>query len=81
MATAQWGLARTKVPAPTDGAINNLTVRVGDTATANEPLIGIIAEMMQVRLPKLLEQKVALWKSRQPFPCELLRFFLLPLHF
>lgn len=42
MATAQWGLARTKVPAPTDGAINNLTVRVGDTATANEPLIGIL---------------------------------------
>src|ERR1700728_4680054 len=41
--------------------------------------IGIIAEMMQVRLPKLLEQKLALWKSHQPFPCKLLRLFLLSL--
>ncbi|VTZ27841.1 Secretion protein HlyD family protein [Methylocella tundrae] len=43
MATAEWRLARTKAPAPIDGAINNLTVRVGDTGTANEPLIGIVA--------------------------------------
>ena len=42
MAIAQWRLARTKMAAPTDGAINNLTVRAGDTAQANVPLIGII---------------------------------------
>lgn len=42
MATAQWRLARTKVVAPTDGAITNLTVRVGDTGTAYEPLIGVV---------------------------------------
>jgi multidrug efflux system membrane fusion protein len=42
MATAQWSLARTKVVAPVNGAINNLTVRVGDMATLNEPLVGII---------------------------------------
>lgn len=43
MATAEWRLERTKIPTPMDGAINNLTVRVGDTATENEPLIGVIA--------------------------------------
>jgi len=42
MATAQWRLSRTKVPAPTDGAITNLTVRVGDSGTAYQPLIGIV---------------------------------------
>jgi membrane fusion protein, multidrug efflux system len=30
------------VVAPVNGAINNLTVRVGDMATLNEPLVGII---------------------------------------
>ncbi len=43
LATAQWSLDRTKLPTPIDGSINNLTVRVGDTATAYEPLIGIVA--------------------------------------
>lgn len=42
LATAQWRLSRTKVAAPTDGAINNLTVRVGDSGTAYQPLIGIV---------------------------------------
>jgi multidrug efflux system membrane fusion protein len=42
MATAQWRLSRTDVTAPTDGTVNNLTVRVGDTATAYTPLIGIV---------------------------------------
>jgi multidrug efflux system membrane fusion protein len=42
MATAQWRLARTRIDAPTDGTINALTVRVGDTARENEPLIGIV---------------------------------------
>ena len=42
MATAEWRLARTKVYAPADGIINNLTTRVGDTAQADVPLIGIV---------------------------------------
>ncbi|PNG27197.1 HlyD family secretion protein [Methylocella silvestris] len=43
LAIAQWRLDRTKIVAPLDGAINNLTVRVGDTGTVNDPLIGIVA--------------------------------------
>lgn len=42
LATAEWRLSRTKMYAPVDGAINNLTVRVGDTARENTPLIGIV---------------------------------------
>jgi membrane fusion protein, multidrug efflux system len=42
LATAEWQLERTQLYAPVDGTINNLTVRVGDTARENEPLIGII---------------------------------------
>jgi multidrug efflux system membrane fusion protein len=42
LATAQWRLSRTKLSAPTDGAITNLTVRVGDSGTAYQPLIGIV---------------------------------------
>lgn len=42
LATAQWRLSRTKVPAPTEGAINNLTLRVGDSGTAYQPFIGIV---------------------------------------
>ncbi len=42
LATAEWQLARTRVVAPTDGTITNLTVRVGDTAQAEVPLIGIV---------------------------------------
>jgi multidrug efflux system membrane fusion protein len=42
MASAQWELSRTEVVSPTDGIVNNLTIRVGDTATINEPLIGIL---------------------------------------
>jgi multidrug efflux system membrane fusion protein len=42
LATAQWQLARTKLIAPASGTITNLTVRVGDTATQDVPLIGII---------------------------------------
>jgi membrane fusion protein, multidrug efflux system len=40
--TAQWRLARTQMIAPADGIINNLTLRVGDTAVADVPLIGIV---------------------------------------
>lgn len=42
LATAQWQLSQTQLYAPVDGTINNLTVRIGDTAQANEPLIGIV---------------------------------------
>jgi membrane fusion protein, multidrug efflux system len=41
-AIAEWKLSRTDVVAPTDGTITNLTTRVGDTATANIPIIGIV---------------------------------------
>jgi membrane fusion protein, multidrug efflux system len=43
LASADWRLARTKILAPVDGTINNLNVRVGDTAEADRPLIGIVA--------------------------------------
>jgi len=41
-ATAEWKLSRTDVVAPVDGWINNLTVRIGDTATVSIPNIGIV---------------------------------------
>jgi len=41
-ATAQWRLDRTDVRAPNDGWINNLTLRVGDTATVNVANVGIV---------------------------------------
>jgi membrane fusion protein, multidrug efflux system len=42
LALAEWQLARTKLVAPTSGAVTSLTLRVGDTAQADTPLIGII---------------------------------------
>lgn len=39
---AEWQLARTKLIAPTSGTISSLTLRVGDTAQADVPLIGIV---------------------------------------
>jgi multidrug efflux system membrane fusion protein len=42
LATAEWQLARTRLIAPTAGTVTNLTVRVGDTAQADIPLIGIV---------------------------------------
>lgn len=41
-ATAEWKLGKTDVNAPADGWINNLTVRIGDTATVSVPNIGIV---------------------------------------
>jgi multidrug efflux system membrane fusion protein len=41
-ATAQWRIDRTDVRAPNDGWINNLTIRVGDTATVNVANVGIV---------------------------------------
>jgi membrane fusion protein, multidrug efflux system len=40
--TAEWRLARTRLIAPVDGIVNNLTLRVGDTAVTDVPLIGIV---------------------------------------
>ena len=40
LALAEWRLDRTRIVAPGDGTINNLTLRVGDMARAAEPLIG-----------------------------------------
>jgi membrane fusion protein, multidrug efflux system len=42
IAYAQWQLDQTKLLAPTDGTITNLTLRVGDQAVENQALIGLI---------------------------------------
>ncbi|HEY4042426.1 MAG TPA: HlyD family secretion protein [Rhodopila sp.] len=42
LAAAEWQLARTKLVAPVSGTINNLTLRPGDTAQTDVPLIGIV---------------------------------------
>jgi multidrug efflux system membrane fusion protein len=42
LGTAEWQLGRTKMLAPVDGTINNLTVRPGDTAQTDVPLIGVV---------------------------------------
>jgi multidrug efflux system membrane fusion protein len=42
VALAEWRLSRTNLVAPTDGTITNLSLRGGDTAQANVPLIGIV---------------------------------------
>lgn len=42
MAIAQWRLSRTEIVSPVDGSITNLTLRLGDMATANIPMIGIV---------------------------------------
>ncbi|MCK1282022.1 HlyD family secretion protein [Bradyrhizobium sp. 61] len=42
LALAEWQLARTKLVAPTSGTVTSLSLRVGDTAQADVPLIGIV---------------------------------------
>jgi membrane fusion protein, multidrug efflux system len=42
IAYLQWQLDQTRVLAPTDGTITNLTLRVGDQAVANTPLVGLV---------------------------------------
>ncbi len=42
IAYLQWQLDQTRVLAPVDGTITNLTLRVGDQAVANQPLIGLV---------------------------------------
>ena len=42
IAVVQWQLDQTKLLAPTDGTITTLTLRVGDQAVENTPLIGLV---------------------------------------
>ena len=42
IAVVQWQLEQTKLLAPTDGTITNLTLRVGDQAVENAPLMGLV---------------------------------------
>jgi multidrug efflux system membrane fusion protein len=42
IASLQWQLDQTKLLAPTDGTITQLTLRVGDQAVGNAPLIGLV---------------------------------------
>jgi membrane fusion protein, multidrug efflux system len=42
IAYLQWQLDQTKLLAPTDGTITQLTLRVGDQAVENAPLIGLV---------------------------------------
>src|SRR5208283_1860650 len=42
IASLQWQLDQTKLLAPVDGTITNLTLRVGDQAVENQPLIGLV---------------------------------------
>jgi len=42
IAYLQWQLEQTKLLAPTDGTITQLTLRVGDQAVENRPLIGLV---------------------------------------
>jgi multidrug efflux system membrane fusion protein len=42
LATAEWQLGRTNLVAPASGMVTNLTVRPGDTAEVDVPLIGIV---------------------------------------
>jgi membrane fusion protein, multidrug efflux system len=42
LSLAEWQLTRTRLVAPTSGTVTSLTLRVGDTAQADVPLIGIV---------------------------------------
>jgi membrane fusion protein, multidrug efflux system len=42
IAVLKWQLDQTKLLAPADGTITNLTLRVGDQAVENTPLIGLV---------------------------------------
>ena len=42
IATLQWQLDQTKLLAPADGTITQLTLRAGDQAVENKPLIGLV---------------------------------------
>jgi multidrug efflux system membrane fusion protein len=42
IAYLKWQLEQTKLLAPTDGTITQLTLRIGDQAVENKPLIGLV---------------------------------------
>jgi multidrug efflux system membrane fusion protein len=42
LALAEWQLGQTEIRAPVDGTVNNLSVSVGDTASAGKALVGIV---------------------------------------
>jgi multidrug efflux system membrane fusion protein len=42
IAYLQWQLEQTRLLAPTDGTITQLTLRVGDQAVENKPLVGLV---------------------------------------
>lgn len=42
IAYLKWQLDQTRLLAPTDGTITHLTLRVGDQAVANQPLLGLV---------------------------------------
>jgi membrane fusion protein, multidrug efflux system len=42
IAYLQWQLDQTRLLAPSDGTITNLTLRVGDQAVADRPLVGLV---------------------------------------
>jgi membrane fusion protein, multidrug efflux system len=42
LALAEWQLARTRLTSPVSGTVTSLTLRIGDTARADVPLIGIV---------------------------------------
>ncbi|WP_424363687.1 HlyD family secretion protein [Methylocystis parvus] len=76
LATAEWRLSQTELVAPRPGTINNLTVRVGDTAPAYAPLVGIIdaegwriiANYLQSDLRLIEEGKPAwVWLDSHPW--------------
>ncbi|WFU01450.1 HlyD family secretion protein [Rhizobium sp. CB3171] len=42
LALAEWQLSQTEIRAPVDGTVNNLSLSVGDTASAGKALLGIV---------------------------------------
>jgi multidrug efflux system membrane fusion protein len=42
LALAEWQLSQTEIRAPVDGTVNNLSVSVGDAASAGKALVGIV---------------------------------------
>ncbi len=76
LAYAQWQLSQTDVRSPTDGAVNLLTLRVGDMARENVPAIGIVdahawrvmANYKQYYLPDFrIGQTAWVWLDADPW--------------
>ncbi|MGY5809734.1 HlyD family secretion protein [Rhizobium sp. LEGMi198b] len=42
LALAEWQLSQAEIRAPVDGTVNNLSLSVGDTASAGKALVGIV---------------------------------------